>query len=154
MGKKPTLPKQENSFDSVRSTAIQQIAQSEFPPEIKKEFGQKLKQTKNIEELGKVMNGLINFIAEKLKLKSQSKSPREEAKAITDGEIENKHIGVHTLETFTQEMISLCQTKPMFRSSKWKKRCARLKQRLRDSEIDKAKTRPLLWEMERIEAMR
>jgi len=75
---------------------------------------------------------------------------RQVAEKITKGELKPQHLGSHTLETFNQEAISLMQTNPMFRSSKWHERHNELAKALRDSTLDKSKTRPILYELERI----
>ena len=49
----------------------------------------------------------------------QNKTPREQARDITEDKSEPHHIGEHTKETVTQELFSLMHTKRMFRSSKW-----------------------------------
>lgn len=145
---KPKTP-----FEESRSSAIQELSKSLFDPEIKKEFGQKIKKTKNFEELENTMKGFLNFIAEKLKLKNE-KSPTEETKLISEEKIEKKHRAQYGLEYFGVELISLCQTNPECRSSSWKKRCAKLKESLINSDLPKSDTRPLLHEMERIENQR
>ena len=48
--------------------------------------------------------------------------PRSESEKITEGKEEPKHLGEHTPETLTQEIVALSQTKPAFRSKKWYKR--------------------------------
>jgi len=47
---------------------------------------------------------------------------REIAEKITEGKAQIQHLGKHTKETIDQELISLDQTKPMFRDEKWLKR--------------------------------
>ena len=79
---------------------------------------------------------------------------REISKKITTGELKPQQLGSHTLETFSQELISLGQTRPMFRTTKWRDRCNDLIIKLNNSKLDISKTRPLRWEMERIRAMR
>jgi len=58
-------------------------------------------------------------IVEKVTPKNDS-DPRVEAKKITDGEIPEKHLGKHTIETTGQIIFSLENTRPMFRDNKWK----------------------------------
>ena len=43
-----------------------------------------------------------------------------------------KHLGEHTLETLTQEVVSLGNTKPMFRGDKWQERAQSVKKSLAD----------------------
>jgi len=57
----------------------------------------------------------------------QNLDPRRLAKKISSGELENQHIGKHTVQTIQQEIFSLKNTNPMFRGSKWKKRYAKVK---------------------------
>jgi len=46
-------------------------------------------------------------------------SARKTAEKISKGIIPNQHIGSHSFETLWQEIISLGNTKPMFRDKKW-----------------------------------
>ncbi len=57
--------------------------------------------------------------------KEKFSSARSTAKKITDGVIPNTHIGNHTIESLSQEVFSLANTKPMFRDGKWKKQFER-----------------------------
>jgi len=51
---------------------------------------------------------------------------RETSKKITDKVIPNTHIGNHSIESLSQEVFSLRNTKPMFRDGKWKKQYERI----------------------------
>jgi len=46
-------------------------------------------------------------------------SARKKAEKISKGVMENQHLGSHSFETLYQEIISLGNTKPMFRDKKW-----------------------------------
>lgn len=81
-------------------------------------------------------------------------SAREIAEKITKKELPPQHLGSHTLETLHQEMISLCQTKPAFRTAKWRERFNKLIENFGSSNLPMDKIRPMRWEMQRIEAMR
>lgn len=52
-------------------------------------------------------------------LKEKYKSAREKSKEITQSIVKPSHLGKHSFETITQELISLSQTKPMFRDKDW-----------------------------------
>jgi hypothetical protein len=61
-------------------------------------------------------------------LKSKKeKSPREQAREISEGKKEPHHIGKHSIETLSQEIFSLDNTKPMFREKKWKEKFQEIK---------------------------
>jgi len=49
-------------------------------------------------------------------------SAREISKKITQGKLPAQHSGDQNYETINQEIFSLRNTKPAFRSDKWKKR--------------------------------
>ena len=56
-----------------------------------------------------------------------NESPRETSQAISDGNKDPQHLGKHTVATLTQEVVSLGQTKPMFRDAKWSRRAEHLR---------------------------
>ena len=62
-------------------------------------------------------------------LKHKFGSARDQAEAITEG-MPEKHLGEHTLETLTQEVVALGNTKPMFRGDKWQSRASSVKKDL------------------------
>ncbi len=70
-------------------------------------------------------------LVEKFSKKSKD-SARDIAKKITDEVIPNTHIGNHTIESLSQEVFSLRNTKPMFRDSKWKKQFLKIDAQVRD----------------------
>lgn len=57
-------------------------------------------------------------------------SARTISKKITSDLIPNTHIGNHTLETLSQEIYSLRNTKPMFRNSDWHKKSRNIRANL------------------------
>ncbi len=81
-------------------------------------------------------------------------SAREIAEKIGKGSLPPQHLGSHSLETLRQEMISLCQTKPAFRTGKWRERFNKLIENFGSSNLPIDKIRPMRWEMQRIENMR
>jgi len=148
-----TKPK-ENEFGDSKNQALQMLSSSEFDIETKKEYGQKIKATKNLEELGKTMNGFLNYLAKKLN-KKKEENPREESKKITQGKLPEKHLGRHTIETTGQEIFSLGNIRPMFRDEKWTERCS-LMRKVCMREISKGDPhfQNLLIQLSAIEAMR
>jgi hypothetical protein len=91
-------------------------------------------------------------IKEKLK---RPLSPRDTAKKITDNLIPNTHIGNHTYESLSQELIALCQTKPMFRDGKWRKRANNIRANLLNKiSHGDSSFQPLLLELNKIQEMR
>ena len=56
--------------------------------------------------------------------KKFGQSPRDESEKITQGETKPHHIGKMSFQVLQAEIVSLRNTKPMFRNSKWKKRAA------------------------------
>jgi len=56
------------------------------------------------------------------------RSPREISEKITKGVLPAQHLGDQNYETINQEIYSLRNTKPAFRSSKWKKRFETVKE--------------------------
>ena len=82
-------------------------------------------------------------------------SARETAEKITDNLIPNTHIGNHTLETLTQEILSLCNTKPMFRDHKWHKKSRNIRANLMNQISHGNRSfQPLFNELNKIEEMR
>jgi len=57
----------------------------------------------------------------------KKKSPREISKEISEGKREPEHLGKYTKEIIEQELYSLENTNPQFRSSKWIKRVESVK---------------------------
>jgi len=57
----------------------------------------------------------------------KKKSAREISKEISEGKKEPEHLGKYTKEIIDQELFSLENTKPAFRSSKWIKRVESVK---------------------------
>ena len=81
--------------------------------------------------------------------------PREIAKSITDKLTPNIHIGNHTYETLTQEIISLCNQKPMFRDGDWRKRARNIRANLLNKIANgDRKFQPLILELNKVEEMR
>ena len=91
-------------------------------------------------------------LKEKLKKKS---TPREIAKKITDNLTPNIHIGNHTYESLSQELISLANTKPMFRDGKWRKRANNIRANLLNKiSAGERKFQPMILHLNQIEDMR
>lgn len=100
------------------------IEKSEISKEQKTELHQKLRNAGNDPNV-------INEIRETL-----APTARDKAEEITEGDREPEHLGAHTLETLTQEVVSLGNIKPMFRNTKWMNRYEKIKNTL---EKDKKK---------------
>lgn len=91
----------------------------------------------------------------KEKFRKPIESARETSKKITENLTPNTHIGNHTLETLSQEIIALCQTKPMFRDHKWHKRSRNIRANLMNKISTGDRTfQPLFNELNKIEEMR
>jgi hypothetical protein len=83
------------------------------------------------------------------------KDARATAKKITDEVIPNSHIGNHTIESLSQEVFSLRNTKPMFRDAKWKKQFLKVDASIRDKiSHGQNQYQSLLIEMTQIQDMR
>jgi hypothetical protein len=50
-------------------------------------------------------------------------SARKTAEKISKGLTQNQHLGSHSFETLYQEIVSLGNTKPMFRDKEWYHKC-------------------------------
>ncbi len=91
----------------------------------------------------------------KERFKRTTETARETSKKISDGLTPNIHIGKHTYETLSQELIALCQTKPMFRDSKWRKRSNNIRANLLNKVSNGHKNfQPLILELNKIQEMR
>jgi len=74
---------------------------------------------------------LVPSEVERLRALITGENPRIVSEAITEGNIGPQHLGKHTPETLTQEVVSLGNTKPMFRNKDWTTRAYKIKATIR-----------------------
>jgi len=80
---------------------------------------------------------------------------REISKKISDGVKDPQHLGAHSYESLTQEVISLANTKPMFRDTKWHKRSRNVRANILNKiSHGEQKFQGLILELNKVEEMR